>query len=198
VDEASAELVARWRQGDHRAAEQLFEGYAARLVGLARSRLSEKLARRLDAEDVVQSAFRSFFDGVHQGQYAVSHPGDLWRLLVSITLHKLYRLARRHAAGKRALDREEPFAAAPDQWPVPIQHLAGEPSPAEAVALADAVEQLLAGLSPVQRTVVEMRLQGHTQDEIAGGIRRSQRTVRRWLEEIKEHLEKRARESLEM
>jgi DNA-directed RNA polymerase specialized sigma24 family protein len=134
VDDTSAELVDRWRQGDQRAAERLFEGYAARLVGLARSRLSGKLARRLDAEDVVQSAFRSFFDGVHQGQYEVSHPGDLWRLLVSITLHKLYRQARRHAAGKRALDREQPFGATPEEWPVPVQQLAGEPSPGEAGA----------------------------------------------------------------
>jgi RNA polymerase sigma-70 factor (ECF subfamily) len=191
VDDRSAELVARWRDGDSRAAEQLFERYAGRLVALARSRLSEKLARRLDPEDIVQSAFRSFFDGLHQGQYDLPHRGDLWRLLVSITLHKVYRQARRHAAGKRDLDREQPLGDAPDRWPVPVQQLAEEPSPAETTALAEEVEVLLGGLSPVQREVAELRLQGHTQNEIAEVVRRSQRTVRRWLEEIKQHLEQR-------
>jgi RNA polymerase sigma-70 factor (ECF subfamily) len=191
VDDRSAELVARWREGDGRAAEQLFESYAGRLVALARSRLSEKLARRLDAEDVVQSAFRSFFDGLRQGQYDLPDRGDLWRLLVSITLHKVYRQARRHSAGKRDLDRERPLGDAPERWPVAVQQLAEEPTPAEATALAEEVEVLLGGLSPVQREVAELRLQGHTQNEIAEVVRRSQRTVRRWLEEIKQHLEQR-------
>lgn len=187
----SAELLARWRAGDAHAAEELFDDYGARLVALARSRLSAKLARRLDPEDLVQSAFRSFFHGLEQGRYAVAQTGDLWRLLVAITLHKLYRKARHHAAGKRAVGREEVLGPRPDAWPFAMRRLARGPSPEAAAALAEELEHLLAGLGRAQREVAELRLRGHTQDEIATVVGRSQRTVRRWLEEIKDHAQNR-------
>ncbi len=90
----SAELLARFQDGDDRAAEEIFERYIDRLTRLARSRLSPKLAHRLDAEDVVMSAWRSFFVAAGAGRFSLKRSGDLWRLLVSITLHKLYRQAR--------------------------------------------------------------------------------------------------------
>jgi hypothetical protein len=48
----------------------------------------------MDAEDVLQSAFRSFFGGLENGKFAVEGEGDLWGLLAAITLHKLYRQVR--------------------------------------------------------------------------------------------------------
>ena len=79
----SVNLVHRWRGGDQKAAEELFRRYANRLIGLARSRLSRKLARRVDPEDVVQSVYRSFFHDVRDGRYDLQRGGDLWRLLVT-------------------------------------------------------------------------------------------------------------------
>src|SRR5438132_277080 len=46
----SAELLARYRQHDAAAAEALFQRYVERLTQLAPSRLSRKLAARVDAE----------------------------------------------------------------------------------------------------------------------------------------------------
>src|SRR5271163_4177723 len=88
-DERSDDLVARWRAGDQRAATELFHRYASRLILFVRSRLSGRIARRLDPEDVVQSAYRSFFGGTRDGRYVPHRGGDLWQLLVVITLHKL-------------------------------------------------------------------------------------------------------------
>ena len=61
VDDESIELLDRVRQGDEQAATELFDRYVERLIRLAQSRLSAKLRRRVDAEDVVQSVYRSFF-----------------------------------------------------------------------------------------------------------------------------------------
>ncbi len=61
TDPLSAQLLIRWREGDQAAADALFRRYAERLIGLVRLRLSEKLARRVDPEDIVQSVYRSFF-----------------------------------------------------------------------------------------------------------------------------------------
>jgi DNA-directed RNA polymerase specialized sigma24 family protein len=95
---SSAELLDRYERGDSAAADQLFARYADRLLALARSRLSAKLARRIDADDVVQSTYRSFFARARDGQFTADEPGDLWRLLATIALHKVRRQARRHRA----------------------------------------------------------------------------------------------------
>src|SRR4051812_25947148 len=109
TDIPSAELLARYRQHDAAAAEALFERYVERLTRLARGRLSRRLAVRVDPEDVVLSAYRSFFLLARQGNVVLGEQGDLWRLLVRITLRKVYHNARRHRADCRSMDREQPW-----------------------------------------------------------------------------------------
>jgi RNA polymerase sigma-70 factor (ECF subfamily) len=187
--EKSGNLVAKWRAGDQRAADELFRRYADRLVTLARSKLPARLFRRVDAEDVVQSVYRSFFAGARDGQYDPRQGGDLWRLLVAITLHKLYQQVRRNTAGKRDVQREHGFAASTDLDSLTDRVLAHEPSPIEAVALTDQLEMVMRRLEPQHRRILELRLQGYNLHEIAAQTRRCERTVRRVLDGIKEHLQ---------
>lgn len=49
-----------YQAGQSEAATAIFDRYVARLIALARSRIGAKLGRRVDAEDIVQSAYRSF------------------------------------------------------------------------------------------------------------------------------------------
>src|SRR5438445_12984995 len=100
----SADLLSRLATGDERAAEEVFERYVQRLTHLARSRLAAKLASRVDPEDIVMSAYRSFFVAARDGKYQLQRSGDLWRLLVEVTLHKLYHAAERHLAHRRSVD----------------------------------------------------------------------------------------------
>src|SRR5690349_11260374 len=99
-------LLERYRRGDDVAAEELFFRYFQRLTLLARSRLSPRLARRTDPEDIVLSVYRSFFIDARAGRFTLSRGGDLWRLLASITKHKLLRQARYHGADRRSIDHE--------------------------------------------------------------------------------------------
>src|SRR5262245_57336524 len=188
MDALSAELMARWREGDEDAAGELFRRYAENLLALARSRLSAWLARHVDPEDVVQSAYKSFFTGARDGRFALRRSGDLWRLLVAITLHKLQRQAERLSAGKRAVARERRLGEEAGPFGVEAQVLAREPTPAEAAALADTLEQVLRGLGPLERRMVELRLEGHRLEEIGAEVSRSERTVRRLLEHVKQRL----------
>src|ERR1700722_1524252 len=95
-DDGTGLLVARWRQGDQQAAAELFQRYANRLIALARSRLSTKMARRVAPEDLVQSVYRCFFANTRAGRYDLERGGDLWQLLVRIALHKLGDHIRRN------------------------------------------------------------------------------------------------------
>jgi RNA polymerase sigma-70 factor (ECF subfamily) len=186
-DGSSMQLLVRWREGDQQAARDLFWLYAERLIALVRSRLSAQLAQRLDPEDLVQSAYRSFFCGARAGDYDVRRSGDLWRLLVSITLHKLHDQVKWHRRAKRAVGRERDLGA---EGP-PTELLAAGPSPLEAIALVDEVEGLMQLLGSAHGRMLELRLQGHDLEEIASNTRRSVRTVRRVLEGVKQRLEQR-------
>ena len=189
-DPPSVELLARYRAGNPDAATLLFERYVERLTRLARTRLSPRLAARTDPEDIVLSAWRSFFIAAREGRFDLQRSGDLWRLLVAITLRKVYRQARHHSADKRAValeatgNRVDPQFA-PDR----------EPTPDEAAALHDELEWLMGRLSPFARRVLELRLQGELLAEIAADTGRAERSVRRALADIRELLARRQAEA---
>jgi DNA-directed RNA polymerase specialized sigma24 family protein len=87
---SGADLLERWKSGDEAAAAEIFDQYLSRLTALARTRLSPKLARRVDPEDIVQSAYRSFFRHAQNDRYVLERSGDLWRLLAAIVMNKLH------------------------------------------------------------------------------------------------------------
>jgi RNA polymerase sigma factor (sigma-70 family) len=181
-------LLERFRDGDDLAAEALFSRYFERLTLLARSRLAPRLARRTDPEDVVLSVYRSFFVGARAGRFVLSRGGDLWRLLASITKHKLLRQARHHGADRRSIDRELPLDQAEEgRFPMRQQ----DPTPEDALALADELERVFALLNPLGRRVLELRLQGAQLSEIAEDTGRSERTIRRTLGQIRDILSER-------
>jgi RNA polymerase sigma factor (sigma-70 family) len=191
ADPESAELLARWREGEQQAATELVERFTERLLALARSQLSEKLARRIDPEDVVQSAYRSFFVAARADRYELRRKGDLWQLLAAITMHKLHHQVARHTAGKRALHREEVLGDTGSLRGRETELMARTPTPLEAAALVDELEFALRQLSPLHRQIVEMRLQGYSLQEIASATDRSERRVRWVLEQLKGQLRQR-------
>jgi RNA polymerase sigma factor (sigma-70 family) len=175
----------RWRVGDHEAAQELFRLHAERLIALARSRLSSRLSARVDPEDVVQSAYRSFFVRAREGRFEIEQGGDLWALLVAITIHKVHQQVKRNSAQKRNAAAEERFAD-DNESQIP----AADPTPLEAVALIDQVEELMRRLDPVRRRVLELRLEGWTLEEIAVDTGLSRRTLHRLLDSVKKQLER--------
>lgn len=187
MDDVSLQLLSRWREGDQQAAAELYQRYADRLLALTRSRLSPKLAARFDPEDVVQSVCRSFFARARDGRFVLQQSDGLWQLLVAITLHKLRRHVKHHQAQKRAVSQED---NGQEVFGLPVEALAHDPSPEEAVALADVLEEVMRGCRPLDVRIIEMRLQGHTLEEIAAQTQRSEVTVWRVLKRVKEQLER--------
>ncbi len=169
-------LLERYRGGEDQAAEDLFTRYFQRLTLLARARLSDRLASRTDPEDVVLSAYRSFFVAARDGRYVLSQGGDLWRLLAAITRHKILREVRHQGAGRRSVDSEVSLDRVDERTILARRH---DPSPEEAAALADELERVLSLLDPFGRRVLELRLQGLSIEEISRDTGRSERTVRR-------------------
>jgi RNA polymerase sigma-70 factor (ECF subfamily) len=177
-------LLDLWRRaGDEDAARQIVERYVDRLVALARQRLSPRLARRFDPEDVMQSVFRTFFDRARAGQFHVEGPDDLCKLLTRITIHKTFRQVAFHRAAKRNLDREA--SQGEDDLQRLLELLDREPSPEEANVFIDLLDDFLSQLRTQDRQILELRLQGHTNVEIADRLGISERQVRRLMERIR-------------
>src|SRR6516225_5263352 len=90
---SSGGSVTHWlgaiKNGEVDAAQQLWEAYFRRLVGLARQRLGQTPRGPADEEDVALSALTSFFEGIAKGRFPqLNDRDDLWRLLVHITARK--------------------------------------------------------------------------------------------------------------
>ena len=184
-------LFNRYREGDDQAATELYGCYVERLIALARTRLSRKMGRRVGPDDIVQSVFRSFFTKARDGQFVFAESEDLWRLLSNITVTKVLRQVQRNRRGKRSIDLEESLMAPGTSIRIPAEFVISGPSPTHALVLLDELEHIMADLKPLYREVLEMRLRGDTTEEIALQSSRSERTVRRVLEHIKELLEER-------
>lgn len=188
--ESFARLMARLRSGEDAAAREVFERFAGRLVALARGRFNRLLVRKVDPEDVVQSAFKSFFIRHREGKLDVGDSGGLWNLLTLITLRKCADRADYFLAERRDAAREATGSAGgegPDAWLVALDR---EPRPEEAVILAETVECLFRDASVHERPVLELSLQGYTAAEISVRLGRAERSVRRLREQVRKRLER--------
>ena len=65
------------------------------------------------------------------------------------------------------------------------------------VAFADQMEKLLSMLSDEERSLVQLKLDGHKQEEIAEQLGCSERTVRRLLSRVRAHWKKMLEDSLD-
>src|SRR5262245_45492073 len=98
--------LGRLNAGEDDAAREVFNCFARRLVSLARRRLNRRLAHRVDAEDVVQSAFKSFFVRHREGTLRLDDWDSLWGLLTLITIRKCIDRVEYLRAEKRDVRRE--------------------------------------------------------------------------------------------
>lgn len=188
MPDASTELIERWRAGDEQAASDLYQRYVERLSGIVTAQLSERFRSRLDADDVVQSVCRSFFRRVSEGQFHFDQDDDVWKLLVTISLNKLRNQIRRHSAAKRDAAQETARRdnTLPDDFY--LEKLAATPSPVEAFIFSETIERISERLDEKHALMLQLRLEGHSQQEIADQLRTSDRTIRRMLENIREFL----------
>jgi DNA-directed RNA polymerase specialized sigma24 family protein len=190
--------VTRWigglEAGGDSAAQHLWERYFQRLVHLARVRL--RAARRAgtieDEEDAALSAFDSFCPGAAAGRFQqLADRDDLWRLLVVITVRKVFGQLERRGARKRGGGRlagESALIGKDAAEGGGLDRFAGdEPSPELAAMVIDEYRRLRGGLrTEALRQVLDLRLEGYTREEIAERLGCAERAVKRKLDVIRE------------
>ena len=176
-------LLRRLRGGNQDAATQLYLRYAERVRGLARVECSPDLARRIDADDIVQSVFTSFFRGVGQGYYSVPAGDELWKLLLVIALNKIRAKGAFHRAAKRDV-RLTAGAEFLDEASR-NQHQTDDTA---YTFLKLVIDEAMEALPAQQRQMIRLRIEGYEVAEIAAHTHRSKRTVERVLQDFRTRL----------
>jgi RNA polymerase sigma factor (sigma-70 family) len=181
--------IGRLAGGDEQVIGEFWREYSGRLQGLAAQHLKVGLRTRLDPEDVVQSACRTFLRRLQAGDFELEGAENLWRLLCVITLAKVRAQARFHQRGKRSIENEQRLDGSPEESYAPgYQAVERGPAPDEAAAFADQLDNLLGRLDDEERQVVQLKLEDRTNDEIAHVMQCSERTVRRILNRVRSRL----------
>lgn len=188
VDRVLADL----REGDASAAQEIFCRFSGQLCRLVQSRIGWRYRRKFDSEDVAQSVFKSFIRLQADESLSFENWDALWGLLSLIAIRKCghrvdyLRAACRDVAREHSmmLDRNDLERSRED-----LQALSREPTPSHAAMLSETLERLLEPLDDRDRVIARLALQGYSTAEIGAQVARSQRTVQRVLDRIRQNLE---------
>jgi len=163
------------KAGQERPIANLLSHYLPRLVALASSRLRNQPHLQAYAEDVALSVFHSLCSSAQAGRFpALSNRRSLWQLLAVMTIRKTIDLQRK--------ERRQQAAPAEDLGIV----VCPLPTP-EAVALSrDQLQSLLRRLDePLLQQIVEWKMAGFANEEIATKLGCTERTVERKLHRVR-------------
>jgi RNA polymerase sigma factor (sigma-70 family) len=182
-------LFSQLKGCDPAALGEVWKRFFPRMTGLARKTLDGMPRCGVDADDVAQGAFISFWRALDGGaEFEFGDRNDLWKLLGVITVRKSRKFARRQLAKKRGGGRiqleSELLGRAADETPAasPLNQAAAELPPADFDLVC---EEMLLALDDEHRAVAILRLQGYSSQEIGLRIDCSPRSVQRKLKAIR-------------
>ena len=176
------------KTGCETAATNLWTRYRHRVLGIARRKLSGECKAVADEEDVAVAAFQSFLRRCREGGYPdLRDRDDLWRLLLTITVHKAANQVRDQNCQKRGAQQSQSDSQ-PAQMLANWEDLAvTDVSPAWIASVADSLNHLLSNFSDGElRSIVLYKLEGYSNTEVADKIGRSVPTIERRLRIVRE------------
>jgi RNA polymerase sigma-70 factor (ECF subfamily) len=185
-------LIARAKAGDVQAAEELRRlEHDIRMI--VRVRLPRALRSRFDSMDFVQAVWQSFLSAEDRKGLHFDNTDQLRGYLIGMARNKVLEAQRQSKSKKYNLDREEPLYVRRGEREVPREVPAADPTPSQDAIAHDRLERLIAGRTPREARVIELRLQGFSFEEIAVQTGLHERTVRRMMETLRRDLDGRER-----
>jgi RNA polymerase sigma-70 factor (ECF subfamily) len=159
------ELISRVRAGDAGAAADVVQRYEPALRRAVRLRLRRdpRLCRLLDSVDVCQSVMATFFVRAALGQYDLSTPEHLVKLLATIARNKVINQARKQRAACRDPGMEVSSEQCHDT-PAP------GPGPAQVAEARELLAEALRRLTAEERRLLELREQGQEWAQVAATV----------------------------
>jgi RNA polymerase sigma factor (sigma-70 family) len=179
-------FLARIQAGDEAAARELLTRYEAEVRLVVRRQLPRLLRSRFDSLDFLQSVWGSFFRRVRSGPAKFEDSRHLVAFLARAAKNKVIDEYRRAASRKQDMHREEPLWADGTR---PKEVAADIDTPSE-LAQANEVFVRLRELLPAERrTILELKAEGLSSQDIGERLGISERTVQRVLEDLRRRVE---------
>ncbi len=181
----------QFKEGDSVAVQSLWNAYFTKMVTLARAKLGTAPRGARDEEDVVNSAFFSFCEGVKDGRFPkLDSRDDLWAILFTIVASKAAQYARAEGRQKRGggkVMHASALAGNSDQADVFTSLASVEPTAEDATMMVEDLKMLLEALRDGNlQQIAIWKMEGYTNREIANLIGKSEPTVERKLKIIRE------------
>jgi RNA polymerase sigma factor (sigma-70 family) len=157
-------LLEAARSGDEAALQRLVQQYEPELRIVARNRLGPALRPHLDTMDLVQSVHRSLMIGLRGTRFDISSPQKLIALAVTIVQRKAAKHWRHLKRQQRLSGHDE---SQEDLVETILSLRAGRIDAASELANRELLTNWLSDMDPIERRLIELRLEGHSTVEIA-------------------------------
>jgi RNA polymerase sigma factor (sigma-70 family) len=187
-----AGLILRVKRGENAAISELVARYEREVQIMVRHKLPTRLRGQFDTMDFAQIVWNSVIGDCRERDEPFAEPKHLLGFLAAVVQNKVYEEFRRRTKTKKYnISIEEPLYVRKGNREVPREVAADDPSPSEYVQADDRLEQLVTGRSPLERQIIELRLEGLTFDQIGARLGVHEKAVRRVIDALREMMEAR-------
>jgi RNA polymerase sigma factor (sigma-70 family) len=180
-----AGLLARVRAGDEEALAELLRQYEPKIRLTARYLLRPILRRYLDSIDVAQSVQFDLMRGLRRGSFDLADSETFVALAVTVVRRKV-------AQHWRHLQTEHKLRFGPSDEPGRSASRLSSPEmpddPARTVQQSEDLQAFWKWLDPIERRVLELRLQGYTTEEAAAEMGCAANVLRVRLSRLRKRL----------
>lgn len=181
-DPDSDELIARARAGDQAAWEELFRTCYPKVIRVVRRKLNRPLRSLYDSTDFVSDVMKSLAANLDRLDFPSL--GSLIAFLAQAAEQKVIDEYRRRHTLKRDVTRERALVTANGTDIMPLALASADPTASQVAQASEVRERLLAGQDESERTVIELRRLGYTNNEIAERTGWNIRRVQRYLKDL--------------
>jgi RNA polymerase sigma factor (sigma-70 family) len=189
-------LLSRVHEGSQDAAWEIIERYGHHIRAVVRRRMNANLRSFIDSDDFVQSVWGSLVR-IGPRLKAIDRPEQLIAILGRMAQNKVIdEVRRRIKTEKHRLPAHGDPAQLDSAEPVAARSLPATPS--QYAIARERWSSLLRDELPQVRRMIELRIAGHTFDEIAAELNVNERTVRRTIQRLIQEVKQEERHAEEI
>ena len=183
------QLLSRARDGDQAALDELVREYESELTRVVKARLGNALRPYFDSVDLVQSVHKTVLLGIQDDKLKIQSPEHLVRLAAMIVRRKIARYWKRH---RRQLRLDSICINECDGASLASLVLAASGDsfdPGRDMELNERLAAIMEQLKPIDRKLIELRLEGCSTAEAARHMEMDSDLLRARLGRVRRKLE---------
>jgi RNA polymerase sigma factor (sigma-70 family) len=184
LDHDSDVLIARARAGDQTAWEELFDKCYPKVIRVVRRKLDQPMRSIYDSSDFFSDVMKSLAANLDRLDFPSLR--SLIAFLAQAAEQKVIDEYRRQHTLKRNKNRERALVTADGNSILPAST---DPTASQVAQRDEVLERLLAGQDDLERAVIKLKHQGHTNAEIAELTGWNIRKVQRFLKDLHDSLQ---------